>query len=248
MKKIIYFRNRRVASSATQALFTNMKKEGYIDDWFGSGAHGPADRVKQMCIEQKGIKYWNQAIKVVSVRNVWDQHVSIFLMTRKEVHCKSNDLAKIFKTLPKRIQSEYIKEFRDLVDLQLQHWNNTSGLTEHSNVKLYDAGSRTDKPQNLPAPFGHNLGGYHHVYTIDRKPIVSHIIRMELEHLHSDLCRLLKDLNCPEHYADNFVESAKQFVTAPGHYDYRDFYNHETIKAIRTIKKAEIDILGYNFK
>ena len=79
-KDIIYFRAKRVGSSKFQSCLDVMEETGIINTWWGK-SHMHVDKVKELCIKEKSETYWNQAIKVVGIRNPWAHQVSRFLMT-----------------------------------------------------------------------------------------------------------------------------------------------------------------------
>ena len=246
--KVVYLRNPRVGSSAFISMLNALQRDGYIDTYYGT--HQPLDRIEEKVFEDKGKQFWDSSVKVVSVRNPWDQHVSFFLKTRKSTQL-GNDLhniAKKFKTLSGHEQKAFINNFREVVSQQLKYIRG-----EVSDV--YDADSlhcvKTGKFKNAVRNNLARLYKIDQIYVHEGKSVADYCIRMEECFLEKDLEQFMKKINASMDYphAQQYVAGAKRLnYDNPDHYNYQEFYDRKTIQAVREIRKLEIDLHGYKFK
>lgn len=247
--KIVYLRNPRVGSSAFISMLEGFHSDGYIDVY--SGTHSPFNQVQEEVLKNKGKQFWDNSIKVVSVRNPWDQHVSFFLKTRK-ITQKTNDLnsiAKKFKTLPGREQEALINNFREVVSQQLKYIRG-----EVSDV--YDAASihglkKPGKDQNAVRNSLARLYKIDQIYIHEGKSLADCCIRMEESFLENDLKQFIKKIN-----VSMDSPRVQQYIAGAGrinynnqeHYNYQEFYDSNTEQAVKEIRKLEIDLHEYKFK
>lgn len=247
--KVVYLRNPRVGSSAFIGMLKALQRDGHIDAYFGT--HHSHKQIREKVYENKGKQFWDGSIKVVSVRNPWDQHVSYFLKTRKK---EDNDIykkfgiAKNFRKLPKRIQKKYINDFRVIVDQQLKYIRG-----EVSDV--YDADSwhcmKQGKFKNAVRNNLARLGKLDQIYIHEGKSVADYCIRMEQSFLENDLEQFMKKINIPmaNRYTQRYVAGAKRAnYDNSDHYNYKEFYDTITMQAVKEIRKLEIDLHGYEFK
>lgn len=80
MKNIIYFRCKRSGSTKFYSVLNCLRDCNLIGEWWGK-SHIPAPKLKQLCIDENSKKYWEDAVKIVSVRNPWIQQVSRFFLS-----------------------------------------------------------------------------------------------------------------------------------------------------------------------
>lgn len=246
--KVVYLRNPRVGSSAFISMLNALQHDGYIDTY--TGGHHPLIRVQEKISENKGKQFWDSSIKVVSVRNPWDQHVSFFLKTRKSTQ-HGNDLhniAKKFKALPNHEQQVFINNFREVVSQQLKYIRG-----EVSDV--YDADSihcnKNGKFKNAVRNNLARLGKIDHIYIHEGKSVADCCIRMEQSFLENDLEQFMKKINTSmdNRRVQSYIAGAKRVnYDNSDHYDYREFYDRKTMQAVKEIRKLEIDLHGYKFK
>lgn len=242
-KNIMYFRNPRVGSSNFIALLTKMVREGHINDMQAVG-HCSYEIAKSECIKSKGIKFWNNSIKVVQIRNPWDQHVSFFLKTRK-LDRSTDQIAKTFKDLPERKQKAYIDDFQEVVKQQLKFIKGESNMVyDAKSVHANKKGKRINAVDN-PLAQTYRLD---FIYTCDGKNMADYTIRMEKQYLQNELENMLKDINVPLRLATFYTNEAKRVnYNNDSHFDYKEFYDEYTKNAVYEIRKIEIDLHKYNF-
>lgn len=256
---IVYFRCKRVGSSNMQQFISQLKQDKYINDYFFPG-HAPILNAKNKCIKKNGPSWWDGAVKVVSVRNVWKHHVSLFLMNRKMADSFTGShprpsLAYFFKDLSLEDQQKYIDDFRELVSLQVEYWEDTAGLTKKPTKDMYDKTfyRSWDKKYGVPIsqfnyPLFSQLPYYVSLDKEKNKPTQSYkkeniqadyIIRLDHEFLELDLKRFLKNINVPPKKFLDYT-SKRSYVRSESHFDHKDFYDEKTKAGVAKIRSAEI--------
>lgn len=96
---LIYLRCRRVSSSATGSLLSKLEAMKYIDKVY-TPTHRPVGIVKSKVEGLYGLDFWNNAHKTVTIRNPYDNAVSVFL--HKKIMLHPNE----------RMSVKQIKEFK----------------------------------------------------------------------------------------------------------------------------------------
>lgn len=247
--KIVYLRNPRVGSSAFITMLKDLEESGYIEKY--NDEHRPHEKIREQVLKNKGKDFWNSSIKVVSVRNPWDQHVSYFLKTRSVGDnniCISSEIAKNFGKLPKHIQKKYINDFREIVDQQLKYVRGeVSDIYDEESIHRVPAGKFVNAVRNFLA----KTYKTDQIYIHEGKSIADYCIRMEKDFLQRDLEQFMKYINVPVDsvFVQRYIAGANKInFENPNHYDYQMFYNDKTIQAVEEIRKLEIEIHGYKYE
>jgi len=218
---IVLLKPKRTGTTAMAALLAKMCKNRHINSMYLRG-HAPANQLKAQCIRERGEDYWKTSKTLVNIRNPWDHHVSLFLMTDNtgsrnlSVSSRNSHTAKIFNKLTTSEQTLIIENFRLHVEKQING----------------DARS---------------LYRQHYRYTIEGKIIADYIIRMEPEYIFNDLELFSRECNIPITYANQYAAKTRKIVCNSNHFDYRQFYDNKTKNAVAEIRAFEIDAHKYIF-
>jgi hypothetical protein len=102
---LIYLRCRRVSSSATGSLLSKLEDMKYIDK-VHTPTHRPAGVVKRKTESLYGKNFWSNAHKTVTIRNPFDNAVSIFLHKKIVVHPNEQIPVKKLKELKVKFKEE----------------------------------------------------------------------------------------------------------------------------------------------
>ena len=111
-RDLIYFRVKRVGSTGIYGGFGSLEENNIIKSWWGK-SHMDVSVCRELCIEEKSKNYWDNAIKIVSIRNPWSHQVSRFLMESGD-----NGEATGYDSQTKSQKKKIIQEFRDLMKKQ----------------------------------------------------------------------------------------------------------------------------------
>lgn len=212
MKDIIYFRGRRVASTAIQNW---LKSNPYMNMWTNQN-HYRLHVTKKQCIEDRGVDFWNNTTKIVCVRNVFINSVSMFL--HHKVDCKPNG----------QIEENKLRQLIERYRQEVKHaWS-----------------SRNDKKtiarQNLIWHFDRQRD----IYTIDNHPEVDFYINYEVldESIDQFYKSVLDDhdltLRKTDDIANNLINTWK---LTKNKYDPRKFFDRDTYKMVQEMRSTEID-------
>jgi len=223
-KSVIYLRGRRVSSTATFGFLFNLRHMNLIDFW-STNLHCPVTKTRRLLAN-----YWNKSKKCITIRNPYENNVSIFLH-HKEIHydpknrnCLSNDFIKKQSAL-----------FRDRIKREYE-----------------DLTTRSHKKANQPS----NLWYADRQWSIyaDGDTVLADIILRYEDPKNSfiNMARELNiDLNFPMKNKMTVLDKIKEFVNRSkkitNKYDYRDFYDDETKKLAYQMRKKEIDYFNYKF-
>lgn len=109
---LIYFRVKRVGSSGIYGGFDCLTNKNFIKSWWGK-SHMDVNTCRELCIKENSVNYWNNAIKVVSIRNPWAQQVSRYLM-----ESGNNKTRTGYAYSPDSEKIKTIQKFRDLMKNQ----------------------------------------------------------------------------------------------------------------------------------
>lgn len=218
-KSVIYLRGRRVSSSATIGLLKDLKGLNLIDFW-STTLHCPVTKTRQLLSKQ-----WNTSKKCITIRNPYENNVSIFL------HHKEKDYDHQY-----RLSNKFVKEhsilFRDSIKREYESLNKKHNqpsklwyadrqwfIYADGDTVLADIILRYEDPENSFINMASELN-------------------MDINHLrYNNKMTLL----------DKIKEFANKSKKIANKYDYRDFYDDETKKLAYQMRKKEIDYFNYKF-
>ena len=223
MKDLIYFRTKRVGSSAFYGGLRMLDNKNYIRSWWGK-THMPVTRVKKLCIQEKSMNYWNQSIKVVGIRNPWSQQVSRFLMLSpgdNHMCAPGTDI-----TTADGLEN-LICGFREYMKRVIDINGNINRKLIHSDYSVENWKIHADGNKSLADVF------------------------IRLEDLEGSLRNLATHLECePDDVLKCFQAELKLNPKKKEHvnrYNWKDFYDIETKNIVYKLRKKEINFFKYKF-
>jgi hypothetical protein len=211
MKDIIYFRGRRVASTAVSNWLENNQ---HVDMWTNKN-HYLLPVTKQQCIEEMGEEYWNKTLKTICVRNVFVNSVSIFL--HHKIHCKPAG------QIPDDILEKLIKQYREEVADTWKNRNDPKYIAKNGLVWHFDR-QKDIYTDNQPVVD----------FYINYEQLDESIDNFYVQVLNDPQLELRKEDTAADHVIDIWRKTKNKYN--PGM-----FFDSETYEMVQSMRQEEVD-------
>lgn len=245
--KTMYLRNQKVGSSKFIGRLVHP-----FEGCASRGGHHWYLNTKEWYEKHKHIQQtkWEDLHLIASIRNPWQQHISIFfrmdgnaLMSKLDgdfVQSKNRDLAKQFNKQNKKIKNLIISSFREKVSRQYSFYKNEKNIEEDIlNGKVPHKSAFVTCYINWP------------IYTLNNEIMTSLCIKSDGANIKEDIQTYLKlsglDENCKhvQKQANEYIRCATQ--AAINQKDHKQFYDKETREKVGEMRAMEINAHKYKF-
>lgn len=253
--KTLYLRNQRVGSSRFMGTLTKnfrgcerMTKHCYYED---------AKRIyESRLMENPNQTKWKDLHLICSVRNPWEQHISIFFRKRGFDLMRTLDgdfdlsnkksLASQFFNQNKKIQNLIIDNFKQTVSEQYNHFKNfKSKKTNQTIDQTISSGDTPDKGAfqscyiNWP------------IYTLNNEIMTSLCIKTDGPNIKQDIQTYVKLSGLDENskYVQKYINRYIGYVYSrtDAKRDHRKFYDKEAREKVAEMRAMEINAHEYKF-